>query len=129
MPLPAAIHPASIPKQTNAASRNVWIKLINRATKKNTTWMPGESDVVNGRNLQMPNQEMSGFDMRIRTLMPGESELVCSGISHEELVKIKELCDALAPIEISVEYLCKEDADHLLADKVTKFTAKKFERS
>ena len=45
-------------------------------------------------------------------------------ISDEELVRIKELCDALAPIEMAVEYLCKDDADLLLAEKVTEFTAK-----
>ena len=46
-------------------------------------------------------------------------------ISDEELVRIRELCDALAPIEMAVEYLCKEDADLLLAEKVTEFTARK----
>jgi len=44
-------------------------------------------------------------------------------ISDEELVRIRELCDALAPIEMAVEYLCK-DADLLLAEKVTEFAAK-----
>ena len=46
-------------------------------------------------------------------------------ISDEELVRIKELCDALAPIEMAVEYLCKGDAELLLAEKVTEFTKKK----
>ena len=47
-------------------------------------------------------------------------------ISDEELVRIKELCDALAPIEMAVEYLCREDADLLLAEKVTEFTTKNY---
>ena len=38
-------------------------------------------------------------------------------ISEEEVVRIPELCDALAPIEMAVEYLCREDADLLLAEK------------
>ena len=46
-------------------------------------------------------------------------------ISDEELARIKELCDALAPIEMAVEYHCKKDADLLLAEKVTEFTTKK----
>ena len=45
-------------------------------------------------------------------------------ISDEELVRIKELYDALASIEMTIEYLCKEDADLLFAEKVTEFTAK-----
>jgi len=45
-------------------------------------------------------------------------------LSDEELVSIKEMCDALAPIEMAVEYLCKEDADLLLAEKVAEFAAK-----
>ena len=46
-------------------------------------------------------------------------------VSDEELVRIKELCDALTPIEMAVEYLCREDAELLLAEKVTQFTTKK----
>ena len=46
-------------------------------------------------------------------------------ISNEELVRIKELFDALAPIKMAVEYLCREDAYLLLAGKVTEFTTKK----
>ena len=42
--------------------------------------------------------------------------------SSDELEKIKELCDALAPIEVAVEYLSKENADPLLAAKVVTFT-------
>ena len=45
--------------------------------------------------------------------------------SNEELEKIKELCEALAPIEMAVEYLCAENADLLLAEKVVLFTQKK----
>ena len=45
-------------------------------------------------------------------------------ISDEELVRIKELRYAPAPIEMVVECRCKEDADLLLAEKVTEFTAK-----
>ena len=45
--------------------------------------------------------------------------------SDDELEKIKELCEALTPIEMTVKLLCKEDADLLLAEKVTEFTSKK----
>ena len=45
-------------------------------------------------------------------------------ISDEELVRIKELRYAPAPIEMAVECRCKEDAGLLLAEKVTEFTAK-----
>ena len=46
-------------------------------------------------------------------------------VSDKELKKIKELCDALAPIEMIVKDLCKESAYLLLAEKVTEFAAKK----
>jgi len=45
--------------------------------------------------------------------------------SDAELDKIKELCEALAPIEMAVGHLCKEDADLMLAEKVILFTLKK----
>ena len=45
--------------------------------------------------------------------------------TNAELHKIKELCEALAPIEMAVEYLDKEDAGLLLAKKVVMFTLKK----
>jgi len=45
--------------------------------------------------------------------------------SNDELEKIKELCEALASIEMVVEYLCTENADLLLAEKVVVFTLKK----
>ena len=38
--------------------------------------------------------------------------------------KIKEFCEALAPIEIAVDYLCKEDFYLLLAKKVVAFISK-----
>ena len=44
--------------------------------------------------------------------------------SYIELDKIKELCDALAPIELAVGYLCKNNADLFLAEKVIEFTLK-----
>ena len=50
----------------NAASRNEWIRLMNRTTKKNTKWMPGESDLVcsvhfvDGKpSLQNPNPTLN----------------------------------------------------------------------
>ena len=42
--------------------------------------------------------------------------------SNKELEKIKELCEALAPIEMAVEYLCTENANMVLAEKVVTFT-------
>ena len=45
--------------------------------------------------------------------------------SNDELERIKELCEALAPIEMVVEYLCTENAVLLLAKKVVMFTLKK----
>ena len=45
--------------------------------------------------------------------------------SSIELDKIKELCDALAPIELAVGNLCKNNADLFLAEKVIEFTLKK----
>ena len=33
-------------KLLNAESRKEWIRLMNRTTKKNSAWMPGESDLV-----------------------------------------------------------------------------------
>ena len=39
-------------------------------------------------------------------------------ISHEELDKIKEICDTLAPLEMAVQYLCKDNADFILLEKV-----------
>ena len=44
--------------------------------------------------------------------------------SNEELEKIKELCEAFAPIEMAVEYLCAENADLLLVEKGIMFTQK-----
>jgi len=45
--------------------------------------------------------------------------------SDAELDKIKEICEALAPIEMAIGHLCNEDADLLLAEKVILFTLKK----
>jgi len=44
---------------------------------------------------------------------------------NDELEKTKELCEALAPIEMVAKYLCTENADLLLAEKVVMFTLKK----
>ena len=38
-------------------------------------------------------------------------------ISHEELDKIKEICDTLAPLEMAVQYLCKENTGLILQKK------------
>ena len=46
-------------------------------------------------------------------------------ISREELDKIKEICDILAPLEMAVQYLCKENADLILSKKVIVFVIKK----
>ena len=46
-------------------------------------------------------------------------------ISREELDKIKEICDTLAPLEMAVQYLCKENKDFILSEKVTVFAIKK----
>ena len=45
--------------------------------------------------------------------------------SDDELKKINELCEALAPIEMAVEYLCKDEDDLLLAENVVMFTLEK----
>ena len=45
--------------------------------------------------------------------------------SDAESHKIKEFCEALAPIEIAVDCLCIEDSDLLLAEKVVVFIPKK----
>ena len=45
--------------------------------------------------------------------------------SNDELKKINELCEALAPMEMAVEYLCKDKANLLLAENVVMFTLKK----
>ena len=45
--------------------------------------------------------------------------------SEQELDMIKKLFGALAPIEMAVEYLCKQDANLLLSEKVIAFTLKK----
>ena len=42
-------------------------------------------------------------------------------ISREELDKIKEICDTLAPLETAVQCLCKKDADLILSEKVIVF--------
>ena len=46
-------------------------------------------------------------------------------LTEEDMMIIKELCDALAPIKVAVEALSSEDADILLAEKVIAFTLKK----
>ena len=46
-------------------------------------------------------------------------------ISRKELDKIKEICDTLAPLEIAVQYLCKENTDLILSEKVIVFAIKK----
>ena len=46
-------------------------------------------------------------------------------ISREELDKIKEICDTLAPFEMAVQYLCKENTDLILSEEVIVFAAKK----
>ena len=45
--------------------------------------------------------------------------------SNDQLKKINELCKALAPIEMAVDYLCKDEADLLLAENVAMYTLKK----
>ena len=45
--------------------------------------------------------------------------------SGDKSKKINELCEALAPMEMAVEYLCKDKADLLLAENVVMFTLKK----
>ena len=45
--------------------------------------------------------------------------------SDDDLKKINELCEALASIEMAVEYLCKDKTDLLLAENVVMFTLKK----
>ena len=39
-------------------------------------------------------------------------------LTEDDMMIIKELCDALAPIKVAVEALSSEDADILLAEKV-----------
>ena len=46
-------------------------------------------------------------------------------ISREELDKIKEICDTLAPLKMAVQYSCKENADLILSEKVIVFVIKK----
>ena len=46
-------------------------------------------------------------------------------LTEDDMMIIKELCDALAPIKVAVEALSSEDADILLAEKVIAFTLKK----
>ena len=46
-------------------------------------------------------------------------------ISREELDKIKKICDTLAPLEMAEQYLCKENTDLILAEKVIVFAIKK----
>ena len=46
-------------------------------------------------------------------------------ISCEELDKIKEICDTFAPLEMAVQYLCKENAHLILSEKVIVFIIKK----
>ena len=46
-------------------------------------------------------------------------------ISREELDKIKEICDTLAPLEMAVQYLCKENTDLILSEKVIVFAIEK----
>ena len=43
----------------------------------------------------------------------------------DELKKINKLCAALSPMEMAVEYLCKDKADLLLTENVVMFTLKK----
>ena len=45
--------------------------------------------------------------------------------SDDELKKINELCEARAPMEMAVDYFCKDKADLLLAENVIMFTLKK----
>ena len=45
--------------------------------------------------------------------------------SNDKLKKINKLCEAFAPMEMAVEYLCKDKADLLLAENVVMFTPKK----
>ena len=44
---------------------------------------------------------------------------------REELDKIKEICDTLAPLEMAVQYLCKENTDLILLEKVIVFAIEK----
>lgn len=46
-------------------------------------------------------------------------------INREELDKIKEICDTSAPLEMAVQYLCKENAHLILSEKVIVFVNKK----
>ena len=46
-------------------------------------------------------------------------------ISREEFDKIEEICDTLAPLEMAVQYLRKENADLILSEKVIVFVIKK----
>ena len=46
-------------------------------------------------------------------------------LNDQELATIKELCDALALLEIAVQYLCQEDADLVLAENVIALALKK----
>ena len=64
--------------------------------------------------------------------MPGKQENILHyavfkdfNISREELDKIKEICDTLAPLEMAVQYLCKENADLILSEIVIVFIIKK----
>ena len=43
----------------------------------------------------------------------------------DELKKINELCEALAPMEMAVDYLCKDKVDLLLAENVVMLTLRK----
>ena len=46
-------------------------------------------------------------------------------ISREELDKIKEICNTLAPLEMAEQYLCKENTNLILSKKVIVFAIKK----
>ena len=46
-------------------------------------------------------------------------------LNDEELATIEQLCDAFAPLEVAVQYLCQEDADLVIYEKVVSFTLKK----
>lgn len=48
-------------------------------------------------------------------------------VSDAELTKIKEICDALAPLEMAVQYLCEKNANIILAERVIAFVTKKLD--
>jgi hypothetical protein len=55
------------------------------------------------------------------------SKYSCLVLNDEELVTILEISDALLPLQVAVEALCRRDANLITADTVLLFALKKLE--